>query len=73
VLAAFTMTDSAGVAHKCLLIRNPWGVVYYNQEWNKDDASWTDDLVAQVPFGVDVRTQQSSEGLFVVPISKFIG
>ena len=73
ILAAFTMTDAARVAHKCLLMRNPWGTVYYNQEWSKDDSNWTDDLVAQVPFGVDVRTQQSSEGLFVVPISKLIG
>jgi hypothetical protein len=46
VLAAFTMTDASRVSHKCLLIRNPWGVAYYNQEWNKDDTAWTDDLVA---------------------------
>ena len=30
ILAAFTMTDASGVAHKCYLIRNPWGVAYYN-------------------------------------------
>lgn len=50
ILAAFSMTDASGVVHKCLLVRNPWGEVYYNQEWSKDDAAWTDDLVAQVPW-----------------------
>lgn len=30
ILAAFQMTDASGVAHKCYLIRNPWGVTYYN-------------------------------------------
>lgn len=73
ILAAFTMTDASGVAHKCLLMRNPWGTVYYKDQWAKNDTNWTDALVAQVPFGVDVRTQQDSEGLFVVPINKFIG
>lgn len=57
IIAVFTMTDSSGVEHKCLLMRNPWGTCNYNQEWSKDDSRWTDDLVAQVPFGVDVRTQ----------------
>lgn len=56
ITAAFTMTDASGVAHKCILARNPWGVAYYNQEWNKNDAAWTDALVAQVPYQVDVRT-----------------
>lgn len=65
------MTDASGTVHKCLLMRNPWGTCYYNQDWNKDDPNWTDALVAQVPFGVDVRTQQATEGLFVVPIDKF--
>ena len=30
ILAAFTMTDASRVPHRCLLIRNPWGVAYYN-------------------------------------------
>lgn len=46
IIAAFTMTDAAGTSHKCLLMRNPWGTVYYNQEWNKNDGNWTDALVA---------------------------
>lgn len=73
ILAAFSMTDASDVVHKCLLVRNPWGVCYYNGAWNKDDANWTDALVAQVPFGTDVRTAQAAEGLFVMPVSFLIG
>ena len=73
IVAAFEMVDAARTTHKCLLVRNPWGTANYNQEWSKDDTNWTNDLVAQVPFGIDVRTQQASDGYFVVPISKLIG
>lgn len=69
LIAAFTMTDAAGTDHKCLLIRNPWGVSYYSGTWYKNDASWTNALVAQVPFGVDVRSEQQSKGLFVMPVA----
>lgn len=55
ILATFTMIDKDGLNHNCLLMRNPWGVVFYNKEWSKDDPAWTDELVAQVPWGVDVR------------------
>ena len=73
ILAAFTMTDNDGTDHKCLLMRNPWGVVYYDKEWSKEDPNWTDDLILQVPWQTDVRIQQETEGLFVVPINKLIG
>jgi len=64
------MTDASNVVHKCVLVRNPWGVAYYNKEWNKDDPNWTDALVAQVPMGVDPRTDQATMGVFVVPVSR---
>lgn len=54
------MTDADGNVHKCLLMRNPWGVCYYDQTWNENDPNWTDELVAQVPWQVDVRTQQAA-------------
>ena len=73
ILAAFKMKDANGIEHKCLLMRNPWGTSYYSQEWSKDDPNWTDALVAQVPWQVDVRSQQETSGLFVVPINKFRG
>ena len=50
ILAAFKMTDAGGTEHKCLLMRNPWGESNYNQTWSKDDSSWTDALVNQVPW-----------------------
>ena len=56
IIAAFTMTDASGVAHKMIMVRNPWGSAYYSHEWHKNDAAWTDALVAQVPHGVDPRT-----------------
>lgn len=73
ILAAFTMTDASGTAHKCYMIRNPWGTAGYTGTWNKDDTDWTDALVAQVPFGVDPRTAQASDGIFIVPNTIFIG
>jgi hypothetical protein len=57
ILAAFTMIDKNNKEHKCILLRNPWGITYYNKEWSKDDPNWTDDLIAQVPWQVDVRTE----------------
>jgi hypothetical protein len=44
ILAAFTMTDTAGTAHRCLLMRSPWGYSQYNYTWNKDDPNWTNSL-----------------------------
>jgi hypothetical protein len=41
IIAAFTMTDASNVAHKCLLMRNPWGNTYYSGKWNKNDGNWT--------------------------------
>lgn len=46
VLSAFTMTDASGTAHKCLLMRTPWGFTQYSYTWNKDDPNWTNALVA---------------------------
>ena len=50
-----------------LLIHNPWGVNGYNLKWGPLDADWTNELVAQIPFGFDPRTDAS--GLFVIPIA----
>jgi len=56
LISAFTMTDADGTAHDVLMFRNPWGEAGYTGTWSKDDPNWTDALVAQVPFEVDVRT-----------------
>lgn len=70
ILAAFEMTDTSSVAHKMLLMRNPWGTTGYSSTWNKDDSNWTDALVAQVPLSIDPRTSNTL-GIFTVPMSKF--
>jgi len=67
ILGAFTMVSN-GQVHKCLMIRNPWGLTTYNQEWSKDDNRWNENLISQVPFNVDVRILQDSEGVFIIPI-----
>ena len=46
LISAFTMTDAAGTAHDLVMFRNPWGVAEYTGTWSKDDANWTDELVA---------------------------
>ena len=72
VLSAFEMEDSAGIVHQMYLIRNPWGITYYSDDWNADDSRWTDALVEQVPLNIDPRTS-ADDGLFVLPYDKIIG
>jgi len=63
------MTDESNTNFGCLLVRNPWGEEpYYNTSFNYQSSRWTNSLVAQVPFGLDPRTSQLSNGIFVVPI-----
>ena len=49
-----------------MLVRNPWALNGYNDRWSKNDAAWTDELVAQIPHDFDPRVDES--GLFVTPI-----
>jgi len=66
------MTDAAGKVNSVYLIRNPWGLDnYYNQSWKSTDPNWTNDLVAQVPLGVDPRKTQDSDGVFVLKMELF--
>lgn len=46
IVSTFTMTDSSSVEHRMLMLRNPWGDTSYSHTWHKDDANWTEDLVA---------------------------
>jgi hypothetical protein len=66
------MEDSAGTVHQMYLIRNPWGITYYSDDWNAADSRWTDALVEQVPLNIDPRTS-ADDGLFVLPYDKIIG
>lgn len=67
ILAVFDLTDENDDVHNMLLIRNPWGESTYNIQWSQLDPVWTDELVAQVPLGMDPRTSGSSFGVFVMP------
>ena len=61
------MTDALGKVHSMFMIRNNWGFANnYNQTWNAKDPNWTNALVAQVPFGVDPRKSQITDGFFFV-------
>ena len=46
IVAVFEMTDANGVAHKCVLVRNPWGSNGYSYTWHRGDANWTAALIA---------------------------
>lgn len=41
LISAFTMTDASGTEHRCLLIRNPWGMNGYSWTWSRNDPNWT--------------------------------
>jgi len=66
IVSAFSMTVS-GSSKKFLLMRNPWGTTDYSWDYHKNDAVWTDALVANVPMGVDPRLS-ATDGFFVMPI-----
>ena len=72
LLTAFELVEGSTV-HKVVMFRNPWGTAHYHGPWSKDDSRWTSQLVAQVPYGIDVRTAQQAEGVFIVPIDLLIG
>lgn len=71
LIAAFELKTGATVDHKLYMMRNPWGISYYNQSWNQNDASWTADYISQVPHGVNPTTSQA-EGIFFVSSTDFI-
>ena len=57
------MTDALGKVHSMFMIRNYDNTANkYNQTWNATDPNWTNALVAQVPFGVDPRKSQITNG-----------
>jgi hypothetical protein len=69
IMAVFEMTDGAN-NHRMIMLRNPWGATYYTDDWSYTDSRWTNELVAQVPFGLDPRTSPSI-GVYTMPIETF--
>ena len=50
------------------MVRNPWGITYYNKSGNENDTFWNSYTVAQVPHGIDPRTS-SKDGIFMFDMS----
>lgn len=71
VTSVFSMIESNGKKHDMILLRNPWGHANYNQEWSSSDKRWTDELVKNVPYGVDPR-KTKEHGFFTIPKEKLI-
>ena len=71
VMSVFEINQN-GKSNKMLLLRNPWGVTFYNGDWNSNDDRWNNENVAQVPFGIDPRTSDDENGIFVMPIEGII-
>jgi hypothetical protein len=46
ILAAFELKTSDTVDHNMLMIRNPWGMTYWNGNWNYLDTAWTSDYIS---------------------------
>ena len=68
LIAPFEMMDANGVEYRMYMFRNPWGSTGYSGAWAPSDPNWTDDLVAQVPFGYDPRHEDTTnDGLFFAP------
>jgi len=71
VLAAFEL-EISGTKHELLLARNPWGVTYYNKEFDKNDAVWnTQANLDKVPLKINPKTSDA-QGIFVIPIKKML-
>ena len=68
VIAPFNISMRLGIVKKLVLVRNPWGTTNYDQSWYSRDPKWTDDTVAQVPYGIDPRVDSEKHGYFVVPV-----
>ena len=71
ILETFRL-NNGGSEIQMLLMRNPWGVTYYNGPWYKNDALWTTANIAQVPFGINPTTSGDADGIFVMPMSTFV-
>lgn len=56
LMGAFSMKDKKNNTYNMIIVRDPWAITNFNKSWNCNDTRWTDDLVAQVPFGIDPRT-----------------
>jgi len=58
-----------GSSTNMIMVRNPWGKVFYNAEWSYKDSRWRDSFYKnQVPLGVDPKSS-NTKGIFIAPAS----
>jgi hypothetical protein len=55
VIAVFQLKTGDTVDHKMYMVRNPWGMTAYNQNWNSEDPNWTEDYLSQIPHGINPK------------------
>lgn len=74
LIAAFELMNADGVTvdHKLYMMRNPWGMSFYNQTWGSaDTTSWTSAYRAQVPHGVNPLISQN-DGIYFIDKTDFL-
>ena len=71
ILGAFKIIDGS-TTWNLLLARNPWGYTYYTGDFKYNDARWTTQNKALVPFGLGNQVTSRVDGLFVIPIDKLV-
>jgi len=71
IITTFSMTDANSNVYDMIMLRNPWGITYYDGTWHKDDAAWTSSLISQVPFGINPTTSDS-DGVFFMSKEDFV-
>ena len=65
VITAFDFTDNEGTVHYLLMFRDPSGSTGFTGDFHSGDSKWTDNSIAQVPYGIDPRTAGSEYGIFI--------
>jgi len=64
LLGAYIITDAAGVVHRLIQLRNPWGYDVYTGRWNDTSSLWTNSIRNQVGYNASSATLM--DGIFFV-------
>lgn len=71
IMSTFEIIKANGEIITLIMIRNPREETNYVGKFNDGDSfDWTEDLVKQVPYGIDPRNCEK-DGIFIVPIELF--
>lgn len=55
LVSGFTMTDKDGTEIYLLIVCDPWSTSDYSGEWNENDTRLNDQLIKQIPLGINPR------------------